>query len=78
MKSLGGGKLLHRAKEAIEYSRVFPFSRAVAIGMKDEREIDYNADLFENKQPSEEIKAVNRIFVFPMAVTLVQKFFKLW
>jgi aryl-alcohol dehydrogenase-like predicted oxidoreductase len=60
MKSLGGGKLLHRAKEAIEYSRDFPFAHSVAIGMKDKREIDYNADLFENKEPSEEIKAVNR------------------
>lgn len=60
MKSLGGGKLLHRAKEAIEYSRDFPFAHSVAIGMKDEREIDYNADLFEDRQPSEEIKAVNR------------------
>ncbi len=60
MKSLGGGKLLHRAKEAIEYSRDFPFAHSVAIGMKDEREIDYNADLFENKEPSKEIKSVNR------------------
>jgi len=60
MKSLGGGKLLHRAKEAIEYSRDFPFAHSVAIGMKDEREIDYNADLFENKEPSDGIKSVNR------------------
>jgi uncharacterized protein len=60
MKSLGGGKLLHRAREALEYSRDYPYAHSVAIGMKDEREVDYNVDLFEGNEPTTSIGTVER------------------
>jgi len=60
MKVLAGGKLLHRAREAIEYGRDFPYSHSVAIGMKDKTEVDYNIALFENREPDAKISEVRR------------------
>jgi aryl-alcohol dehydrogenase-like predicted oxidoreductase len=60
MKVLGGGKLLNRAREALEYAIKFPYAHAVAVGMKHVDEVEWNVSLFEGREPEKTIKAVPR------------------
>lgn len=54
MKALGGGHLLNRAQEAINYVRSLPFMDTVALGMQSYEEIDVNVALFSDEQPAKE------------------------
>ncbi len=49
MKALGGGTLIHRAEEAIDYLLSNNSIDIVAMGMTSELEIDVNHSLFTNK-----------------------------
>lgn len=60
MKVLGGGKLLHRAREALEYAIGFPYAHSVSVGIKHIKELEWNAALFEGKEPGESINDVPR------------------
>ncbi|MBP7732717.1 MAG: aldo/keto reductase [Caldisericia bacterium] len=60
MKVLGGGKLLHRAREALEYAIKYPFAHSVAVGIKHIDELEWNVALFEGREPEKPINAVPR------------------
>lgn len=60
MKVLAGGRLLGRAKEAINYAFQFPYAHSASIGMKHPDEIDYNIELMEGKEPTVPIEQVPR------------------
>lgn len=60
MKVLGGGKLLHRAREALEYAIKYPFAHSVAVGIKHIDELEWNVALFEGREPEKTINAVPR------------------
>lgn len=57
MKALGGGHLISRRREAMRYALGLPGVQSVAVGMQSEAEVDYNAALFEGREPSEELEA---------------------
>lgn len=53
MKALGGGHLISRNREAIEYVLGQDCIDAVAVGMQSEKEIAYNCALFGGQEPDE-------------------------
>ena len=56
MKALGGGHLIGRRREAIAWALALPGMKSVAVGMQSQAEIDYNAALFEGREPPEELE----------------------
>ncbi|MGI6538760.1 MAG: aldo/keto reductase [Caldicoprobacterales bacterium] len=56
MKSLGGGHLLNRYEEALEYIKTFPYAHSVAIGMQRVEEVEANISYFTNNSISEELR----------------------
>lgn len=54
MKALGGGHLIARREQALEYVLGLPGIASVAVGMKSEDEIDCNVALFEGRRPAED------------------------
>lgn len=54
MKALAGGHLVNEVPAAIEYVRTVPGVSAVAVGMVDRAELEYNIELFERGQVSPE------------------------
>ena len=48
MKPLGGGHLIHKAQDALDFVIKKPYIDSVAIGMQSRDEIDANVQLFEN------------------------------
>ena len=60
MKVLGGGKLLARSREALDYAIKFPYAHAVSIGMKHIDEVDWNVALFEGREPGSTLTNVPR------------------
>ena len=53
MKPIGGGNLINRAKQSLEFVRDNKCIDSVAIGMQSTFEIDYNIDVFEGIDPDE-------------------------
>ncbi|AEF95066.1 NADP-dependent oxidoreductase domain protein [Desulfotomaculum nigrificans CO-1-SRB] len=56
MKALGGGNLLPRAQEALEFVLGIPELAAVAVGMQNFAEVDYNIRFFGQSEIPEELK----------------------
>jgi aryl-alcohol dehydrogenase-like predicted oxidoreductase len=57
MKTLGGGNLLPRAKEAFRFVRDLPYVDAMAVGMKTTDEVDLNLAWMEGREwPELEVK----------------------
>jgi uncharacterized protein len=56
MKPLGGGHLASKAVESFRYLRDLPVCDAIAVGMKDEAEVEMNVAIFENRPVPEEIE----------------------
>ena len=62
MKPLGGGHLLPRRKEALQYLLRQPIFHSIAVGMQSEIEVKYNCALFSGEEPSDEWEqALSRI-----------------
>lgn len=53
MKPLGGGHLIKRAEEALNFVRDISYIHSIAIGMQSKDEIDYNISLMESGFASE-------------------------
>ncbi len=53
MKMLGGGHLLPRFQEAVDWALALDCADAYAVGMQSKAEIDLNIALFENRIPDE-------------------------
>lgn len=51
MKVLGGGHLVNGREEALAYACGLPYLDLIALGMRSEAEIDYNAALFAGEAP---------------------------
>ena len=56
MKPLGGGHLCGDVEHSLAYLRQVPVCDAVAIGMKDEAEVEMNVATFENRVVTEEVR----------------------
>ncbi|QUL99721.1 MAG: aldo/keto reductase [Candidatus Fermentithermobacillus carboniphilus] len=56
MKVLGGGHLYKRAYEALSYARDFAFKDSVAVGVKDELELEFAARVLSGESYTEEIE----------------------
>ena len=56
MKPLGGGHLYQEVEQSIAYLRELPLCDAIAIGMKDEAEVEMNVAIFEGHAITEDIK----------------------
>jgi predicted aldo/keto reductase-like oxidoreductase len=57
MKPFGGGHLLSRREEAIQYMRGLPYVHTIAVGMQTKAEVLYNVAAFVGKTPPEEAAA---------------------
>ncbi|MGB9859022.1 MAG: aldo/keto reductase [Moorellaceae bacterium] len=55
MKALGGGHLIWRAREALEFVLQLPFVHSVAVGMQSEAEVIINTAWCRGEEPPEEI-----------------------
>ncbi|MDO4733554.1 MAG: aldo/keto reductase [Bacillota bacterium] len=53
MKALGGGALMHQARQALEWAFSQQALDAVAVGCKDSRELRTNLGWFEGREPEE-------------------------
>lgn len=62
MKALGGGHLLGRYREALQYALALPLD-AFAIGMQDEAEVDYNVAAIAGNIPHEAIDKERRLYI---------------
>ncbi|MCR4442035.1 MAG: aldo/keto reductase [Peptococcaceae bacterium] len=51
MKPLGGGNLVHRAKEALEFAFSYPYLHSVAVGCKLREEVEYNLKIMKGLEP---------------------------
>ena len=51
MKALGGGNLINRYRESIDFVKDRPFIDSVAIGMQCKDEVDVNIAIFESAEP---------------------------
>jgi len=60
MKALGGGNLLNRAYQALQYVRKIPGLASVAIGMKSKDEVDLNIAWFSGVRDTELESRVGR------------------
>lgn len=64
MKPLGGGHLYQELEQSINYLRELPLCDAIAIGMKDESEVEMNVAVFEDQPVSglmrQRVRAVER------------------
>ncbi|MEE8386299.1 MAG: aldo/keto reductase [Dehalococcoidia bacterium] len=56
MKPLGGGHLANEVEEALNYLRELDVCDAVAVGMKDEAEVEMNVAVFEDRPVPDEIR----------------------
>lgn len=56
MKPLGGGHLYQEVEQSLAYLRELPLCDAVAIGMKDESEVEMNVAIFEGCTITEEMR----------------------
>jgi len=56
MKPLGGGHLYQEVEQSLAYLRELPLCDAVAIGMKDESEVEMNVAIFEGRTVTEEMR----------------------
>ena len=56
MKPLGGGHLSNEVKEALNYLRELDVCDAVAVGMKDEAEVQMNVAIFEDRRVPDDIR----------------------
>jgi len=59
MKPIGGGHLHREVEEAIDYLRKLPECDAIAIGMKDEAEVEMNVNIFNDLAIMDELR--NRV-----------------
>lgn len=70
MKALGGGNLLDRIKEALDYVRKIPEIHTTALGMRTIEELETNLRLFNNEDiPEEELsrlRSQKQIFISKM------------
>ncbi|MFC2014896.1 aldo/keto reductase [Chloroflexota bacterium] len=57
MKPLGGGHLSGEVEKSFNYLRELPTCDAVAVGMKDEAEIEMNMAIFNDQPLTEDLKA---------------------
>lgn len=64
MKPLAGGHLRSKPVEALDFVRSFDFMDAVSIGMKDDKEVDFNIAYFSGEQIPEtlyeNVEEINR------------------
>ncbi len=56
MKPLGGGHLYREVAQSISYLRQLPQCDAIAIGMKDEAEVEMNVAIFEGQTVTDDVK----------------------
>ena len=56
MKPLGGGHLYQEVENALKFLRELPLCDAIAIGMKDEAEVEMNVAIFNNHAVSEDLR----------------------
>lgn len=56
MKPLGGGHLAEDAKDCFTYLRELPQCDAIAVGMKDEAEVEMNIAIFDDRTITEDIR----------------------
>jgi ferredoxin len=56
MKPLGGGHLYQEVEESLAYLRELPLCDAIAIGMKDEAEVEMNVAIFEGRPITDEMR----------------------
>ncbi len=56
MKPLGGGHLYQEVEQSLAYLRQLPLCDAVAIGMKDESEVEMNVAIFEGRAITEKVQ----------------------
>lgn len=57
MKPLGGGNLLNRYRESMDFVLGLPFVHSVAVGMQAVEEVEMNVCLFEDRDMPEDIRA---------------------
>ncbi|MGQ9607888.1 MAG: aldo/keto reductase [bacterium] len=55
MKPLGGGHLIRKIREAIEFIRELSVFDSIAVGMKTPDEVEFNVQIFERGYASEEL-----------------------
>jgi len=64
MKPLGGGHLYREVQQSLAYLRELPLCDAIAVGMKDESEVEMNVAIFEGwtvtREMQELVHAVER------------------
>lgn len=68
MKPLGGGNLLGRAKEALEFVFALPYLHSVAAGCKMKEELDYNLAVLAGTEPTKE--QVDRLIAVPRTLCI--------
>ena len=56
MKPLGGGHLYQEVENALKFLRELPLCDAVAVGMKDESEVEMNVAIFNDRDVGEDLK----------------------
>jgi len=56
MKPLGGGHLYQEVEDSLKYLRELPLCDAIAVGMKDESEVEMNVAIFEGRTITKEIR----------------------
>lgn len=57
MKPLGGGNLLNRYGESMEFVLGLPYIHSIAVGMQSIEEVEMNVCLFEGRDVNEDIRA---------------------
>lgn len=60
MKPLGGGNLINRFEECMDFVLDIPFIHSVAVGMQSVEEVAFNVSVFERKTAPEELAGVLR------------------
>jgi len=56
MKPLGGGHLIPRRDEALDYILSFPYVDSIALGMQNQNEVEYNVKYFDGDQIENALK----------------------
>lgn len=59
MKPLGGGRLYLDFLESLQFVHHFPYKHAVAVGVKNEAEIDVNLAIFEDRYTDDMLPGLN-------------------
>ncbi|MDK2821050.1 MAG: hypothetical protein PWP31_1015 [Clostridia bacterium] len=69
MKTLAGGNLIRKYREAMDFARSVPGVASIAVGMISEQEVDYNIQYFSGKFPGE-VQSSSKKFLIVQSLCL--------